>query len=427
MLVENIKLALHSLAANKLRTFLTILGIIIGIASVVAIVTMGSSQTHDIEKQIAEFGINNINVYMWSNSDTESDDYSNMPYFDADKMKKMTAKYGDQIAALSFQEWGDSGKAYADASKRDTQYANISIMGINNGYLKVNNVSVTQGRTFSLGELTNGSSLAIVSDRLAVSIFGSEEKAVGEDIEIQTSDNSYRTYKIVGVYAAHITSDMIQNYRESGMKEQDISTDMYVPYQNVISNELDNMYAGKITQFDLQVAPGVDVVSFGTELQDYLQGLFKSEDNVQVEIYSNKQMLDEVTQSMSRQVATTTMIGAIALLVGGIGVMNIMTVSITERTREIGTRKALGAPNRAIRQQFITEAVVMCLIGGLFGLVGGLVAGYIGCRVMHYGFIVPVKTVVMAFAVSFAIGVFFGYYPANKAAKLDPIEALRYE
>ena len=130
---------------------------------------------------------------------------------------------------------------------------------------------------------------------------------------------------------------------------------------------------------------------------------------------------------MQQQTTTISLIAAIALLVGGIGVMNIMTVTITERTREIGTRKAMGAKRRAIRQQFIIEAVVMCVIGGMIGTIGGLIGGIIGCRLMHYSIAVPMDSIALAIAVSLAIGIFFGYYPANRAAKMDPIEALRYE
>ena len=130
---------------------------------------------------------------------------------------------------------------------------------------------------------------------------------------------------------------------------------------------------------------------------------------------------------MQQQTTTISLIAAIALLVGGIGVMNIMTVTITERTREIGTRKAMGAKRSAIRQQFIIEAAVMCVIGGVIGIVGGLIGGMVGCRVMGYSIAVPVGAIGLAIGVSLAIGIFFGYYPANKAAKMDPIEALRYE
>ena len=214
--------------------------------------------------------------------------------------------------------------------------------------------------------------------------------------------------------------------RDTKMKEQDIQSVMLIPYLLAVSNQ---SYEGAdiISYFTLQAKAGADVIKLSDELKNYLQSSFKAEDKAEVSAWNNKEMLEESTKEMNRQTRTTSIIGAIALLVGGIGVMNIMTVTIIERTREIGTRKALGAPNRAIRLQFITEAVVMCVLGGLIGLAAGIAAGAVGCRMNHYPLYVPFSSALLAFSVSLAIGLFFGYYPANKAARMDPIDALRYE
>ena len=144
--------------------------------------------------------------------------------------------------------------------------------------------------------------------------------------------------------------------------------------------------------------------------------------------YSLSSYMEELTSVMSATTLAISVIAGIALLVGGIGVMNIMLVSITERTREIGTRKALGAPNSSIRLQFIVESIVICLIGGIIGMILGVLMGYGGTKLIQStAFEVSAKSIILAFGFSMGIGIFFGYYPANKAAKMDPIEALRYE
>lgn len=208
-----------------------------------------------------------------------------------------------------------------------------------------------------------------------------------------------------------------------------MQTTMYVPYSYVVNHSSDDMaeYNSRPTDFYVQAAPGEDVISMTTEMQTWLQAQFPADYQAQVYGYNNKEWIEESKASLQSQVRTTALIAAIALLVGGIGVMNIMTVTITERTREIGTRKALGAKSRDIRTQFVVESAVMCAVGGTIGVTAGLVGGIIASRVMSYDLAIPFAAIVGSFVISVAIGIFFGYYPANQAARMDPIEALRYE
>ena len=430
MFLENIRLALHSLGANKLRTFLTMLGIMIGVGAVVAIETIGAGQTKQMEEQFAGNGVNNIQIYMWSeNYDEDAPQLS----FTQDMMKKFVNKFGDHIEAIEMDAYGNSGKAYLDAAKQDETYANFYQQGVNNGAFTVENVKLKEGRTFTGDELNNASNAAVVSDKFVDNMWGGDYAgAIGRSFTADFGNDQTASYTVVGVYTYQIDAQSLRSMDQKDIKS--MSTPMFVPYKNVtqspyldLSGYPDGYDPFAISYFTLQAKQGEDVVQLATSMQDYMQSMFSADQNVTVESFSNKQMVDEVKASMQQQTTTISLIAAIALLVGGIGVMNIMTVTITERTREIGTRKAMGAKRRAIRQQFIIEAVVMCVIGGMIGTIGGLIGGIIGCRLMHYSIAVPMDSIALAIAVSLAIGIFFGYYPANRAAKMDPIEALRYE
>ncbi len=443
MLGENIKLAFASIAANKLRSFLTMLGIIIGIAAVIAIMTVGNSQTEQVREQYASFGTNNVDVYMWLADEINMDDLNDsengdnskyIPNFTEDMMNNMLLTYGDRIDAVSVTSWMSGGGKAVRTGTPDSEekYANVSLQGVNPGYFTVNDAEapIQAGRIFQKNELGSDSYVCIVSDKLVNNLFdGDVNKALGQKITFPVSmdeDGNETTadYTIIGVY----TMNMSYYGFDGGVNsEKDVYTTVYIPYLNSLSYAK-GAGSRALNNFTLKVKTGEDVISFSDELQSYLTGLLGDNSNFQVYVSNNKQWIEEADASMKQQVMTITLIGAIALLVGGIGVMNIMTVSITERTREIGTRKALGAPNRDIRMQFITEAVIICIIGGLIGIAAGIGIGAIACKaVQHIPMVMSWKSVLGSFGVSLAIGVFFGYYPANKAAKMDPIEALRYE
>ena len=437
MLKENIKLAFASIAANKLRSFLTMLGIIIGIAAVIAIMTVGNSSTEQVREQYASFGTNNVSVYMWLSNevsvDGESTDNSQLiPSFTEEMMTKMLNTYGNQIEALAVTKYiGGGGKAKPTGKTvADSVYANVSIIGVNPGYFTVNSSSpISAGRVFSSRELSEDSMVCIVSDKLVNNLFdGDPQKALGQSITIPMSTDSAGNevtadYSIIGVY----TMNMSDYGEMSSTSEKDLYSTVYIPYLNAVSY-VTGASSKALNDFTLLVKTGEDVIAFSNELQAYLTGLLGEKSNFTIYVSNNKEWIEQAEQSMRQQVLSVTLVGAIALLVGGIGVMNIMTVTITERTREIGTRKALGAPNRDIRMQFITEAVILCFIGGIIGIAVGVGIGIGVCQgVQHIPPVLDWKSVAVSFGVSVAIGVFFGYYPANKAAKMDPIEALRYE
>ncbi len=201
---------------------------------------------------------------------------------------------------------------------------------------------------------------------------------------------------------------------------------MYIPFETA-RNQLHTTNDG-YSNFTVVSAIGVDADTFTTEIENFFNvNYYSNNEDYEVTVTSMANLLDSLNEMMSVIELALSIIAGISLVVGGIGVMNIMLVSITERTKEIGTRKALGATNGSIRLQFITESVVICIIGGIIGIGLGALLGTVACNVMGYSVAISGKSIMIAVGFSMAIGIFFGYYPANKAAKLNPIDALRYE
>ncbi len=430
MLLENIRLALNGLKSNKMRALLTMLGIIIGIASVIAIMTVGNSLTVELNKEFDSMGASNIEVMVTRkiNEEDYSYDGSGMSYTTVTSYKAPTDS--DYIDKDMIREYLDAfeDKVYVIAANEDvgsTQikegnlYANVSVTGINYGWIHANKLEVIEGHNFADGEMRNGSRVCIVSDKLVSNLFDGDNKAaIGQDLHVELDGKSY-IFNIGGVY------EYKQNtYSFESVSEKDVTTALYIPIRAAKSINHTSNYA----QFSVIGNTGVDINQFVTDTEDYFNKYYEHNRDFEVMAYSMNSYMEDMNDMMSKLTLAIAVIAGIALLVGGIGVMNIMLVSITERTREIGTRKALGAPNSSIRIQFIVESIVICLIGGMIGMLLGIAMGYAGIKLMQSEeFAVSIESVIVSISFSMGIGVFFGFYPANKAAKMDPIEALRYE
>ena len=408
-LLENISLAISGLRANKMRALLTMLGIIIGIGSVIGIVMVGDSMTNMMTSSLQEVGANNIQISIQQKASETGINYSvqttEQDLISSDMIDQFMTSYGDVVDAVSASEMMGNGRA-EDGRK----YANVS-----------NHLNVMEGRFIDDRDIKGIKNVAVVSDKLVNNMFSPGVSPLGQELKLHLGKDIY-TFTIIGVYV--YKQDALTSMMGAMASEQDLSTSLYIP----ITTEwkLSNTMQG-YSYITILTKQGTDSRALAGEFENYFNRFYKRNDNFGVASVSLDSIIDQYTSMMGTIQIAIAVIAAISLLVGGIGVMNIMLVSVTERTREIGTRKALGAKNSAIRMQFIVESVIICLIGGLIGIVVGMSLGYAGAALLKFPARPSLQAILIAVGFSMAIGVFFGYYPANKAAKLDPIEALRYE
>lgn len=425
---ENVKLAFQALLANKMRALLTMLGIIIGIGAVIAIMTVSSSLTNSISDSFQEMGANNITVGLKQTS-SKTETRSNGLKFGAasrnssvekedlitdDMLSELKTQFSDKIDAVAISETVASGTVH-DGSNT----ANISISGINSEYFASEDVTLIAGRRLTSDDNTGKKKVIMISDKVVDQIFdGDSEKALAQKIRVEI-DGIYYQYYVVGVYQYE------SNNSFSSSSDEDITTTAYIP---ILTGKAQTHADEGYQQFTVVTKSGIDSVSaFATQIENFFTPYYSTNEDYKISTTT----MESMTESMSDMIGTVSIaisfIAGISLLVGGIGVMNIMLVSITERTREIGTRKALGAKNSSIRFQFIIESMILCLIGGTLGILAGFLLGAIAVSILGYSAAVPVAAIMVAVGFSMVIGIFFGYYPANKAARMDPIEALRYE
>jgi putative ABC transport system permease protein len=407
---ENTIMAIQGLLANKMRALLTMLGIIIGIGSVIAITSVGNAMTGVMNNAFSSFGITNIQVTIQPRDYNSNSAYKQEDLISNDMLAKFRNRFGDKISAIGLSASAGSGEI-----KQGRKKAQVTISGVNDGGLQANNITMKQGRFISEKDDTSSKYVAVISERLVSTLYSPSQNPIGQKIRMNTS-YGVKTFTVVGVFQEAASSMFIR---------QNTKTTFYIPVTTAkrLSNEGDYYSSIMVT-----AKMGTDCTKFSDDIDTYFNNTFYDKNkDLRCRSFSLEAEMSQANAAMGTLSLAISVIAAISLLVGGIGVMNIMLVSVTERTREIGVRKALGAPDSAIRVQFIVESMIICLIGGVFGILLGTGLGGIGGILLKANAAPTLSGVVVAVGFSMAIGVFFGFYPANKAAKLDPIEALRYE
>ena len=400
-----IKIALRALANNKLRGFLTMLGIIIGVASVITMLAIGQGSKRSIQAQISEMGSNMIMIHPGA-------DMRGGVRQDASAMETLKLQDYEDIAdetryisAVS-PSVNSSGQVVNGANNAPT-----TVYGISSDYLEIRRYKVQDGEMFSDQDVQTAAKVCVVGKTVVDNLFPDGSSPVGKVIRFKSLP-----FRIVGVLES-------KGYNSMGMDQDDL---ILAPYTTIQKKVLAITHLQGITCSALKEEYTDQAIDEITEILRRNHKL-KDTDDDDFTIRSQQELSTMLTSTTDMMTVLLAAVAGISLLVGGIGIMNIMYVSVTERTREIGLRMSIGAKGIDILAQFLIESILISVTGGLIGVVFGVGAALIVNGVAHFPIYIQPWSVVLSFAVCTVTGVFFGWYPAKKAAQLDPIEAIRYE
>lgn len=396
---EYIESAIKNIRSNRLRTLLTMLGIIIGIASVITILTIGGGMKEYVQQQFESTGSRMIDVFL--RSDITDQGFNN-----------------EDIEAIMEEFPAVKGASYyfyneGLISGRKGTY-DASVVSVNQYYSLGNTNGIKYGRFISEDEVYNTQRVCVIMAADAKRLFGTE-KAVGMSVDLNV-DGASGEFTIIGI---------TENYGEMIMKMLEMfgdnSINVYIPYTT--SSSLFNL---DVTEsYDLEVyTDRADMDVTHDKIIKFIEAHKGLRGQDAIYSYNTNDDSEDIDQIMTLITTFMSMVAAISLLVGGIGVMNIMLVSVTERTREIGIRKSIGARTGSIMFQFLAESSIITLIGGILGIMLGLVLAAVICRIANFSYIIMPSSVIISTLFSSVIGIFFGIYPARKAAKLKPVDAL---
>jgi len=391
-------LAMREIRRHLLRSFLTTLGIIIGIAGVVTMVTLGNGVSKSIENQINSFGTNAFFIFP-----QQVDNQPPRPMKEADVQAVREQIAGVKMAAAQVER-----PITAFHNGQDWQ---ATVEGVSNDYLTARNVEIEDGRRFTPAEEQSGANVCILGPTVVEEIFVPDVSPVGEEMRVNSV-----SCRVIGVFKSQAV----------GGSNQDVDNHILMPIKNTQRRFIGN---DDINYIVVSYDAAYDSGAMQNALVDLMRERRHIEDgqDPDFDILDTAQANEAVATVVGLMTAMVAAIAGIALVVGGIGIMNIMLVSVTERTREIGIRLAIGALAREVRLQFLTEAVVLCCFGGLLGVLLALGLSYFLAGVMDVPWVFSPVTALVAFAFCALLGIAFGYYPARRASKLDPIEALRHE
>ena len=392
---EAFSMAMKNIRSSKTRSILTMLGIIIGVAAVIVITGLGSGMEKYMREQFESMGTDTLSVYIMGRGSQK------MTVDDMQKIVDENSEYFDKMTpSVSFQ-----------GSKRvGTESMNSNVTGVSEDFADINKLDIAQGRTLQYLDIAQRTNVCVVGSFINLKYFGGQ--ALGEKIKLNGRD-----FTIVGVLEEKADST-----------EYSADDAIYVPYSTVSRM----MNIRDVDSFTITFKDEEMAAEAKTTLENALTEYFNGSSDA-FYVQSMSEVLDMMNQSTNMLITILTLIAGISLVVGGIGIMHIMLVSVTERTKEIGIRKALGAKERYIMSQFVIEAAATSALGGIIGIVVGYILSFVASKVIFITLGEPLTVAPTMFAIlvsvgiSAAIGIFFGYMPAKKAARLNPIDALRYD
>ncbi len=405
------KIALRAIVANKMRSFLTALGIIIGIASVITMLAVGQGTKQSIQANIAEMGSNMIMI-------SPGADMRGGVRQDASAME--TLKMADYEAIRDGCHYISAICPVVSSSGQfiyGNQNAPSTIYGVNQDYLSIRQLSVEDGEVFTDAEIKSSAKVCILGQTVVDNLFPNGSDPIGKVVRFNSIP-----FRVIGVLKK-------KGYNSMGMDQDDL---VLAPYTAVMKRILAQTFLGGIQcsaitegATDKATEEITNILRTNHKLKDATETTEADEDDFNIR--SQEELASMMNSTTDMLTVLLGCVAGISLIVGGIGIMNIMYVSVTERTREIGLRMSVGARGVDILNQFLIEAILLSVTGGVIGVILGIGASYSIKTFAHWPIAIQAWTIVMSFAVCTFTGVFFGWYPAKKAARLDPIEALRYE
>ncbi len=405
---ENLKIAIDSIKSNRLRTVLTILIIAFGIMALVGILTAIESIKSSLNSNFTSLGANTFRITSWKMMSHRPGNHENVDYKDIDYRQAVGFKERYNFPAIVSISIKASGQGTAKYKSKKTN-PNISVLGIDENYFVVSGYEIAKGRNFSPLEVQQGTFSIVIGQELVKNLFGSHENPLDKFIMLGGS-----RYKIVGIIKAKGTS-------MGGAGDKICFIPITNARQNYFENKsyVINIMPASPTLLDIAISEAEGI--FRTVRQ------LKLNESNNFEISKSDTLANMLMENISYVTIAATVIGIITLLGASIGLMNIMLVSVSERTREIGTRKALGANSSVIKQQFLFEAIFIGQLGGFFGIIFGIIVGNLISLLTNGPFVIPWMWIIFGVVLCFVVGLVSGLLPAIKASRLDPIEALRYE